>query len=66
MYYTLKSGTNKQTIKDPEATLDVIDSSNESQNPDQYMDRKNTKQQLDLLYDSDGYQSERLSCTFAC
>ena len=52
MYCTLKSRTNKQTIKDLEAKLDVIDSSNESQNPDQYIDRKNTKQQLDHLYET--------------
>ena len=52
MYCTLNSRANKQTIKDLEAKLDVIDSSNESQNPDQYIDRKNTKQQLDHLYET--------------
>ena len=52
MYCTMKSRTNKENIKDLEARLDATDNLNDSQSSDQYVERKNIKQQLDQLYET--------------
>ena len=52
MYCTMKSRNNKENIKDLEARLDAIDNLNDSQSCDQYVERKNIKQQLDQLYET--------------
>ena len=52
MYCTVKSRTKKQNIKDLETRLDAIDNLNDSQSSDQYIERKNIKQQLDQLYET--------------
>ena len=52
MYCTTKSRANKQTIEDLEARLDAIDRLDEKQYSNNYIERKNIKQELDRLYEA--------------